>query len=54
MTGEQLKMLRTLIQGEIEYAQQAERNFWGSFDQERSNDRGWETFMETFAAEQDD
>jgi hypothetical protein len=54
MTKEQLKMLRTLIQGEIEYAQQADRNFWGSFDQERSNDQGWEDFMETFAAEQDD
>ena len=54
MTNEQLKMLRTLIQGEIEYAQQAEQNFWGSFDQERSNDQRWEIFMETFAGEQDD
>jgi hypothetical protein len=53
MTDEQLKMLRTLIQGEIEYAQQAEANFWGSFDQEKSNDQGWETFMETFTTEQD-
>ena len=54
MTGEQLEMLRTLIKREIEYAQQAEQNFWGSFDQEKSNDQGWETFAKTFAGEQDD
>lgn len=54
MTKEQLKMLRYLIQGEIEKAQQAEQNFWGSFDQEKSNDQGWETFLETFAADDDD
>lgn len=54
MTNEQLKMLRALIQGEIEYMQQAEQNFWGSFDQGKLNDKGWEAFTKTFAAQNDD
>jgi hypothetical protein len=54
MTNEQLKMLRALIQGEIEYMQRAEQNFWGSFDQGKLNDKGWEAFTKTFAAQNDD
>jgi hypothetical protein len=48
MTKEQIELLRSLIQGEIEYFEQAKENFWGSFDQEKMNDQAWEAFKESF------
>lgn len=48
MTKEQIKMLRTLIQCEIEAAIQNESGFRFSFEQEKANDQGWETFIDSF------
>jgi hypothetical protein len=41
MTNEQLKMLRSVIQGEIEAAIMAESDYRSK--QEHSNDQAWET-----------
>ena len=51
MTKEQIEMLRSLIQGEIEVALQNENGYRFSFEQEKSNDQGWETFIQTFVGE---
>jgi hypothetical protein len=48
MTKEQIEMLRCLIQGEIESALQNENGYKFSFEQEKSNDQGWETFIDSF------
>lgn len=50
MKSYQLRLLRTLIQGEIEYANQVNQNFRGSFDQEEANDQGWEQLIESVEA----
>ena len=51
MTKEQIEMLRCLIQGEIEVALQNENGYRFSFEQEKSNDQEWETFIQTFVGE---
>ena len=43
MTNEQLNMLRSVIQGEIEAAIMAENNCKFDYEQERSNLKAWET-----------
>jgi hypothetical protein len=48
MTKEQIEMLRCLIQGEIEAAIQNENGYKFSFEQEKANDQGWETFIDSF------
>ena len=48
MTKEQIQMLRTLIQGEIEAALQNENGCRFSFEQEQTNIQGWETFIDSF------
>lgn len=48
VTKEQIEMLRTLIQGEIEAALQNESGFRFSFEQEKANEQGWETFIDSF------
>ena len=48
MTDEQLKILRELIKAEVELALQNENGYMWAFEQEKSNDQGWETFKETF------
>lgn len=49
MTEEQIKMLRTLIQGEIEYANRSEHvTDVFAFEQEKANDQAWEQFIQTF------
>jgi hypothetical protein len=48
MTKEQIEMLRCLIQGEIEAAIQNENGYRFAFEQEQSNDQGWETFIDSF------
>ncbi len=48
MTEKQIQMLRTLIQGEIEAGLMNEKEFMWAFEQEKSNDQGWETFKQTF------
>jgi hypothetical protein len=48
MTEQQLKMLRCLIQGEIEAGLMNENGYMWAFEQEKSNDQAWETFKETF------
>ena len=51
MTKEQIEMLRSLIQGEIEVALQNENGYRFSFEQEKANDQGWQTFIQTFVGE---
>ena len=46
MTNEQLKMLRSVIQGEIEAAIMAESDY--RFFEEHSNDQAWETLAQSF------
>jgi hypothetical protein len=48
MTKEQIEMLRTLIRGEIEEALQNENDCIFAFEQEKSNNQGWEFFKESF------
>jgi hypothetical protein len=48
MTKDQIQILRLLIQGEIEAAIQNENGYKFSYEQEKSNDQGWETFIESF------
>ena len=48
MTDKQIEILRTLIKGEIESALQNENGYKFSYEQEKANDQGWETFKETF------
>jgi hypothetical protein len=48
MTKEQIEMLRTLIRGEIEEALQNENDCLFAFEQEKSNNQGWEFFKESF------
>ena len=48
VTKEQIQMLRTLIQGEIEAALQNENGCRFSFEQEQTNIQGWETFIDSF------
>jgi hypothetical protein len=49
MTKEQIEMLRTLIQGEIEYAIRNEHvTDVFAFEQDKANDQGWETFIDSF------
>jgi hypothetical protein len=48
MTDEQIDTLRTLIQGEIEAALQNENGYRFAFEQEQTNDQGWETFKKLF------
>ena len=52
MTKEQIEMLRTLIRGEIEAAIQNENGYRFAFEQEKANDQGWETFMNSFIKEE--
>lgn len=51
MTKEQIEMLRTLIRGEIEAALMNENEYRFAYEQEKANDQGWETFMNTFTKE---
>lgn len=48
MTKEQIEMLRTLIQGEIEAALMNSNGYKFAFEQEQANDQGWETFIDSF------
>jgi hypothetical protein len=48
MTNEQLKMLRSIIQGEIEAAIMAESDYRFVHEQEHSNDQAWETLADSF------
>jgi len=48
MNKQQIEMLRSLIRGEIEAALQNENGYIWSFEQEKSNDQGWETFIDSF------
>jgi hypothetical protein len=48
MTNEQLKMLRSVIQGEIEAAIMAENDYRFVHEQEHSNDQAWETLAQSF------
>jgi len=48
MTKEQIEMLRCLIKGEIEAALMNENGYMWAFEQEKSNDQGWETFIDSF------
>jgi imidazoleglycerol phosphate synthase glutamine amidotransferase subunit HisH len=50
MTKEQIEILRCLIKGEIEAAIQNENGYKFSFEQEKSNDQGWETFIDSFTS----
>lgn len=47
MTEQQIDLLRTLIQAEIEYAIQNENGYKWSFEQGKANDQDWETFKRT-------
>lgn len=51
MTKEQIEMLRTLIRGEIEAALMNENEYRFAYEQEKANDQGWETFINTFTKE---
>ena len=53
MTKEQILMLRQLIRGEIESALQNENGYRFAFEQEKSNDQGWETFVNTFIKQEE-
>ena len=46
MTNEQLNMLRSIVQGEIEAAIMAENCI--DYEQEHSNDQAWETLADSF------
>jgi hypothetical protein len=48
MTREQIEILRSLIRGEIEAAIQNENGYKFSYEQEKANDQGWETFIDSF------
>ena len=48
MTNEQLNMLRSVIQGEIEAAIMAENDYKFVHEQERSNDQAWEILAQSF------
>lgn len=48
MTKEQIEILRSLIRGEIEAALMNENDYRFAFEQEQSNDQGWETFIDSF------
>ena len=48
MTNEQLNMLRSIIQGEIEAAIMAENEYKFVHEQERSNDQAWKTLAQSF------
>ena len=48
MTKEQIEILRGLIQGEIEAALMNENGSMWAFEQEKANEQGWETFLNTF------
>jgi hypothetical protein len=48
MTNEQLNMLRSVIQGEIEAAIMAENDYKFVHEQERSNDQAWEALAQSF------
>jgi hypothetical protein len=48
MTNEQLKMLRSIVQGEIEAAIMAENDYRFVHEQERSNLKAWETLAQSF------
>lgn len=44
MTKEQIEILRSLIRGEIQAALMNENGSMWAFEQEKSNEQGWETF----------
>jgi hypothetical protein len=48
MTEQQIDLLRTLIQAEIEYAIQNENDYRFAFEQDKANEQAWETFKRTF------
>jgi len=48
MTKEQIEILRCLIRGEIEAALMNENGYRFAFEQEKANDQGWETFIDSF------
>jgi hypothetical protein len=48
MTKEQIEILRSLIKAEVELALQNENGYMWAFEQEKSNDQGWETFIDSF------
>ena len=48
MTNEQLDMLRSIIQREIEAAIMAENNCKFDYEQERLNLKAWETLAQSF------
>jgi hypothetical protein len=51
MTKEQIEMLRILVKGEVEAALQNENDYRFSYEQEKANDQGWETFIDSFKLE---
>ena len=48
MTNEQLNMLRSIIQREIEAAIMAENNHQFDYERERLNLKAWETLAQSF------
>jgi hypothetical protein len=48
MTKEQIDILRALIRGEIEAALMNESEYRWAYEQEKANDQGWETFIDSF------
>jgi len=48
MTNEQLNMLRSIIQGEIEAAIMTENNCKFDYERERLNLKAWETLAQSF------
>ena len=48
MTNEQLNMLRSIIQGEIEAAAMTDSGYKFAYGQEQSNDQAWETLAQSF------
>jgi hypothetical protein len=53
MTKEQIEILRSLIKGEIEAALMNEKEYMFAFEQEKANDQGWETFINTFIKQEE-
>ena len=51
MTKEQIEILRSLIRGEIEAALMNENGYRFAFEQEKANDQGWETFIDSFTVD---
>ena len=48
MTRKQIEQLRALIQCEIDYAIQEEKEYRFSYETKEFNDGAWETFIDSF------